>query len=551
MSRCPASTRGTTSCGAPFLWHFALHAVPGLPEQLVTGRQRSYFDYFYDLLSATSDVPGSDVRAEQASAYSAPAALTAGFDWYRAFDQDARDNQAAASGPPASTPLPLPAWRRRAGRLNRCLCRRFPPRGRDRCPSGRGPRGRAFSPPGGCRGDLAARFPSSSPAPRHACRPPSDRKETAMTTTVIGATGRIGSAVVQRLLDAGQSVRVLVRDPGKAAQLFGGRPGCGDRSRPAGRPSGRHRRAREVRHRLPGHGFRRDRGEPSASRHPGRRVHPGSPAARAPVRAERRAGLPRHQPSAGTGASTSRPRSPACLTPRSAPPSSRRRCSPGPRRSGPPGPGPAWPAPAGSPSATPATWLTPPPASSATPRPGASTMTSPAPGWSAGPEALQVLSGELGETVTFRTTGAFELVRQLTGAGVPAGQAELLVTREWAIMAGENERVTTTVRDLTGHEPADHRGLPAREPRAVPLTGGRITGNLPGDAGHGGTRSRAAFVHHLPGRLSRPVVDAQVPLLVFVPAVAFDELAVVLRKRLGALVRPRRHARPPSAAISS
>lgn len=69
------------------------------------------------------------------------------------------------------------------------------------------------------------------------------------------------------------------------------------------------------------------------------------------------------------------------------------------------------------------------------------------------PEALQVLSGELGETVTFRTTGAFELVRQLTGAGVPAGQAELLVTREWAIMAGENERVTTTVRDLTGDEP--------------------------------------------------------------------------------------------------
>jgi uncharacterized protein YbjT (DUF2867 family) len=69
------------------------------------------------------------------------------------------------------------------------------------------------------------------------------------------------------------------------------------------------------------------------------------------------------------------------------------------------------------------------------------------------PEALEVLSGELGEMVTFRTTGAFELVRRLTGAGVPAGQAELLVTREWAIMAGENERVTTAVRDLTGHEP--------------------------------------------------------------------------------------------------
>jgi NAD(P)H dehydrogenase (quinone) len=69
------------------------------------------------------------------------------------------------------------------------------------------------------------------------------------------------------------------------------------------------------------------------------------------------------------------------------------------------------------------------------------------------PEALQVLSAELGETVTFRTTSAIELIQRLTQAGVPAGQAELLVTREWAIMAGENERTTDTVRKLTGHEP--------------------------------------------------------------------------------------------------
>ena len=45
------------------------------------------------------------------------------------------------------------------------------------------------------------------------------------------------------------------------------------------------------------------------------------------------------------------------------------------------------------------------------------------------------------------------MVRQLVQAGVAPGQAELLVTREWAIMAGENERTTSTVRELTGHEP--------------------------------------------------------------------------------------------------
>lgn len=69
------------------------------------------------------------------------------------------------------------------------------------------------------------------------------------------------------------------------------------------------------------------------------------------------------------------------------------------------------------------------------------------------PEAVQVLSDELGETVTFRTTSAFELLQDLVKAGVRPGTAELLITHEWAIMAGENERTTTTVRDLTGHDP--------------------------------------------------------------------------------------------------
>jgi uncharacterized protein YbjT (DUF2867 family) len=69
------------------------------------------------------------------------------------------------------------------------------------------------------------------------------------------------------------------------------------------------------------------------------------------------------------------------------------------------------------------------------------------------PEAMQVLSAELGQTVTFSTASALDLVRRLTAAGVAPGQAELLVTREWAIMAGENERVTSTVRELTGQEP--------------------------------------------------------------------------------------------------
>jgi pimeloyl-ACP methyl ester carboxylesterase len=34
----------------PAIWHFAFHAVPDLPERLVMGHQREYFDYFYNLV---------------------------------------------------------------------------------------------------------------------------------------------------------------------------------------------------------------------------------------------------------------------------------------------------------------------------------------------------------------------------------------------------------------------------------------------------------------------------------------------------------------------
>ena len=69
------------------------------------------------------------------------------------------------------------------------------------------------------------------------------------------------------------------------------------------------------------------------------------------------------------------------------------------------------------------------------------------------PEALEVLSDELGEKVTFVTASERDLIGKLTSQGVPAGQAELLIAREWALLAGENERVTTTFADVTGHPP--------------------------------------------------------------------------------------------------
>lgn len=89
----------------PYIWHFGFHAVPRLPETLVQGRQAEYFAYFYNALSVDPARITARTRAAHAAAYGSDAALTAGFDLYRAFPQDARDNAALADGAPVDTPL--------------------------------------------------------------------------------------------------------------------------------------------------------------------------------------------------------------------------------------------------------------------------------------------------------------------------------------------------------------------------------------------------------------------------------------------------------------
>jgi NAD(P)H dehydrogenase (quinone) len=69
------------------------------------------------------------------------------------------------------------------------------------------------------------------------------------------------------------------------------------------------------------------------------------------------------------------------------------------------------------------------------------------------PEALEILSAELGESITFRIATEGQLLERLIGAGVPAGEAELLIAREWAILAGETDYTTDTFRRITGRSP--------------------------------------------------------------------------------------------------
>lgn len=77
----------------PHIWHFAFHNVPDLPELLVQDKQEPYFDYFYAAIAARPESITTEMRRTHAQAYKSLDALRAGFDWYRAFSQDAKDNE--------------------------------------------------------------------------------------------------------------------------------------------------------------------------------------------------------------------------------------------------------------------------------------------------------------------------------------------------------------------------------------------------------------------------------------------------------------------------
>ena len=69
------------------------------------------------------------------------------------------------------------------------------------------------------------------------------------------------------------------------------------------------------------------------------------------------------------------------------------------------------------------------------------------------PEALDLLAAELCEPVSFQVTTERKLLERLIRAGVPAGTVELLIAREWAILAGENDYTTDTFQQITGRPP--------------------------------------------------------------------------------------------------
>ncbi|GAA3122521.1 alpha/beta fold hydrolase [Streptosporangium carneum] len=81
--------------GDPRVWHFAFHGARDVAEMLVAGRERPYLQTFFNVRNSDPSAISEADLDVYVSAYSAPGAMRAGFELYRAFDQDARDNRAA------------------------------------------------------------------------------------------------------------------------------------------------------------------------------------------------------------------------------------------------------------------------------------------------------------------------------------------------------------------------------------------------------------------------------------------------------------------------
>lgn len=88
---------------APQAWHFYFYGPD--EERLVAGRERIYLDRFYDELSATPAKIDEATREHYAKLYAQPGAMHAAFSQFKAFPQDAKDNQLVLAKGKLATPV--------------------------------------------------------------------------------------------------------------------------------------------------------------------------------------------------------------------------------------------------------------------------------------------------------------------------------------------------------------------------------------------------------------------------------------------------------------
>jgi hypothetical protein len=161
----------------PHIFHFALHNIPDLPELLVTGHERRYFDLFYDMMAANPQ------HLSDAARFVCARVFTTGRveGWLRLVPRHGEGRRAQRPTHAHRHADALPARRRRWAYTGR-LRGRFAPSGCEaagnRCTPGQRrvcagrSAGRAchcaapFPPSMRCRGDMSAQFALSISSPR-------------------------------------------------------------------------------------------------------------------------------------------------------------------------------------------------------------------------------------------------------------------------------------------------------------------------------------------------------------------------------------------------
>ena len=79
------------------LWNLSFHAVRDLPEKLIDGKEDIYLNWFYDWTYNQTAITPED-REEYIKQYSKPGAMRAGFEYYRAVFEDAKQNKEYGKG---------------------------------------------------------------------------------------------------------------------------------------------------------------------------------------------------------------------------------------------------------------------------------------------------------------------------------------------------------------------------------------------------------------------------------------------------------------------
>jgi pimeloyl-ACP methyl ester carboxylesterase len=77
----------------PALWWIFFQQTPDVPEALVQGKEMTYLSWFYQNLAYNPAAITQEAINEYVSHYSAPGAMRAGFEYYRAIPQDAMQNE--------------------------------------------------------------------------------------------------------------------------------------------------------------------------------------------------------------------------------------------------------------------------------------------------------------------------------------------------------------------------------------------------------------------------------------------------------------------------